>query len=336
MSANGKLEFGIIIGDHPVSLPPHEHFDLVLRLVEAAQRNGFTYITIGQHFLYSDYRWLQPIPLMARLAGETGDDVKLVTTVLIVPLHHPVILAEELATLDIVSGGRLVVGAGTGYTHFEFDYLGIPYEERYRRFVESIALMKLLWSQDRVSFDGEFWQLDDVPTHIRPIQQPRPRLWMGAHKEPAIRRAARLGDGWIIVPEASSAEVEAGIAATADEREKHGLPPVALPLRREIVIAKDQDEAVEEYAKRARERYLAYAARENPNYDADEMRRGFREWALDRSVLGTADECLEQLQRIDPSRTSPVIVRPSWPGQPIEESIAYLDEVGEKVVSAFR
>ena len=125
------MEFGILMGDQPVDSSPTEHLDLMLRKIEAAQEAGFNYLTIGQHFLYDGFRWLQPIPLLSRLAAELDDDVKLGTTVLVGPVHHPVILAEELATLDIITRGRLVVGIGTGYLPAEYETMGVPFKQRY-------------------------------------------------------------------------------------------------------------------------------------------------------------------------------------------------------------
>ena len=98
-----------------------------MRIAEAAQENDFTYIAIGQHFLYGDLRWLQPVPLLARLAAEVAPHVRLVTQIMIAPLYHPVLLAEEIATLDVVTEGRLVFGVGLGYRPEEFDYLGVPF-----------------------------------------------------------------------------------------------------------------------------------------------------------------------------------------------------------------
>jgi alkanesulfonate monooxygenase SsuD/methylene tetrahydromethanopterin reductase-like flavin-dependent oxidoreductase (luciferase family) len=330
------LEFGIILGDQPVAMDPRDHLDVILRQVDAAQRAGCTYIWIGQHFLYSGYRWMQPIPLLARLAGETGPDVKLGVSVLIVPLYHPVILAEELATLDICCGGRLVVGAGTGYTHFEFEHLQIPYEERYARLQESLELMTRLWSEDVVTFEGRFWQLHEADTHLRPIQQPRPPLWMGAMKPHAIRRAARLGDAWIVVPEATFEEVDAGMAIFDDERRRLGLPLVKQPVRREVVLGADRDDALRRYRALAQDRYLAYSARDHPQMPADQLTRGFDEWALDRAVLGTGDECVARLRQLDLDRIGPITVRPAWPGQDVDVAVSYLEQLGEQVISAFR
>ena len=103
------VQVGLLLSDVPTSVSPSQQFRDVLRIVEAAQANDFTYIAIGQHFLYGDLRWLQPVPLLARLAAEVEPHVRLVTQILIAPLYHPVMLAEELATLDVVTEGRLII-----------------------------------------------------------------------------------------------------------------------------------------------------------------------------------------------------------------------------------
>src|SRR3954469_12728829 len=155
-------QIGLLLSDVPASVPPQQQFSDLQRIVAAAQRNGFTYIAIGQHFLYGDLRWLQPVPLLARLAAEVDQHIRLVTQILIAPLYHPVLLAEEIATLDVVTEGRLVFGAGLGYRPEEFDYFGIPFKQRAGRFNESLELMKKLWTQETVNHEGKYWQLEDV------------------------------------------------------------------------------------------------------------------------------------------------------------------------------
>ena len=117
------MQIGVILGDVHTSVSPREHLDGLLRQVEAVQRNGLTYVTIGHHYLYGEYRWLQPIPTLARIAAALDDSVTLGTAVIQVPLFHPIDLAEELATLDILTRGRLVVGMGAGYREDEFTAL---------------------------------------------------------------------------------------------------------------------------------------------------------------------------------------------------------------------
>ena len=122
------VQLGVLLSDVPRSVTPSQQFKDILRIVEAAQNEGFNHIAIGQHFLYGDLRWLQPVPLLARLAAECDPGTRLVTNIVVAPLYHPVILAEEIATLDVVTEGRFVFGAGLGYKADEFGYLGIPFK----------------------------------------------------------------------------------------------------------------------------------------------------------------------------------------------------------------
>src|SRR5436305_10800346 len=109
------VQVGLLLSDVPSSVPPAQQFKDIVRMAQTAQRNGMTYIAIGQHFLYGELRWLQPVPLLARLAADCDPQTRLATQIMIAPLYHPVVLAEELATLDVVNEDRLVFGAGIGY-----------------------------------------------------------------------------------------------------------------------------------------------------------------------------------------------------------------------------
>ena len=328
-----KLEFGLILGDAPTSVDPRVQLDGILRQVEVAQRWGLTHVCIGQHFLYPGYRWLQPIPLLARLAGETGPDVRLVTSMMITPFYNPVVLAEELATLDIVCGGRLIAGFGAGYRPEEFDLLDVPHGERYARLEEAVELIRAAWQPDTFDFNGRFWRLQAATPHVTPLQRPGPPIWIGALRPPGVRRAARIGDSWMAGPGLSFAEIEEFQRVFEQERLRVGLPPARLPIRREIVFGPDLDAALALYEARTRERYLAYAARGRQL--GDDVATQFRSWALERAILGTPDECIASLRRIDAARFGPVIVRASWPEMANDEVCGYLEQLGREVVSAF-
>ena len=335
MAAPARHAFGIILGDQPVTVDPRAHLDIVLRQVEAAQRNGFTYICLGQHFLYDGFRWLQPIPLLARLAAETGPEMRLAPTVIVSPFYHPVVLAEELATLDIVCDGRLIVGVGSGYAPAEFDHLQVPYAERFRRMEEGIELMRLAWRPEPFDFEGEFWQLRGASPHVTPIQHPHPPLWLGAMRSIGVRRAARIADAWMVTPETPFWEAEESYELFCAVRAQRGLQPVPVPMRREIVVGRDRAEALERYAARSRDRYLAYTQRGNDEY----QRHGsslddFEAWATERAIVGTAAECVEAVQQLDAGMFDPLIIRAAWPGQTADEVVDYLDQLGREVISA--
>ena len=327
------MEFGILMGDETLTVSPREHLDILLREVEAAQRNGFTYLAIGQHFLYEGFRWPQPIPLLARLSAELDEHVRIGTTIIIAPLYHPVVLAEELATLDNLTDGRLFVGVGTGYLPVEYERMGVPFAERYGRLEEILQLMTHLWSQDRVTFHGRYFDLEDVPVHVRPTQQPRPPLWVGAMKEKGVRRAARWADVWTITPQQTVEEVGALMGVYAQERLALGLPLNHLPLRRELMIGADRQDALTRFQQVAQGKYVAYADRGMDLLTASEVRAKFAQTVGNHVILGDPQDCHRQITEIAGTLpVGPIIVRPHWPGMTAAQTIAYLDEVGEHVV----
>jgi alkanesulfonate monooxygenase SsuD/methylene tetrahydromethanopterin reductase-like flavin-dependent oxidoreductase (luciferase family) len=331
------VQIGVILGDVHGSVSPREHLDGLLRQVEAAQRNGLTYLTIGHHYLYGDYRWLQPIPVLARLAAELDDGVTLGTTVIQVPLYHPIDLAEELATLDIVSRGRLVIGAGAGYRQDEFTAFGIDFADRFAMMDEALRIMQLLWTQDVVSFSGRFWSFEDAHTHIRPWQDPHPPIWIGAMKDAGVLRSARLGDGWPVTPETTVPEMVRLMALYEDERERLGRPQVRHPLRREIIPGPTTDAAFERFESMAKERLLAYAARQLATRNADELSREFRSVAARETFIGTPDECVRQIAELAAIvPIDPVLVRAQWPHMSSDDVVGYLDDLGRDIVPAVR
>lgn len=331
------MQIGVILGDVHGSVSPREHLDGLLRQVEAVQRNGMTHVTIGHHYLYGDYRWLQPIPTLARLAAELDDSVTLGTAVVQVPLYHPIALAEELATLDILTRGRLVVGVGAGYRADEFTAFGVDFAQRFAMFDEALRIMQLLWTQDVVSFEGRFWSFQDGRTHIRPQQQPHPPLWIGAMKDAGVRRSARLGDGWPVTPETKVPEMVRLMALYEDERERLGRPQVKHPLRREIVPGPTTDAAFDRFEAMAKERLLAYAANQLATRNADELSREFRAVAAQETFIGTPEECIEQIRDLAAIvPIDPILVRAQWPHMSADQVVAYLDNLGRDVVPAVR
>jgi probable F420-dependent oxidoreductase len=138
----------------------------------------------------------EPISVLNFLAGCT-QRVRLGMHVLIIPYRHPILTAKMLATLDVLSGGRLILGAGVGWMAEEFAALGAPrYEERGAVTDEYLRLFKVLWTENDPRFDGKYVQVSDVGFLPKPVQKPHPPIWIGGHTGPALRRTAQLGDGW--------------------------------------------------------------------------------------------------------------------------------------------
>ena len=306
------MEVGIILGDVPTEVDGRDHLHQLLAQVRAAERSGIRLISIGQHFLYGDHRWLQPIPTLARLAAEVAPETRLATTVLLLPLLHPVALAEDLATLDIVTDGRLIAGFGLGYRREEFAAFGVPFDERVPRFEEALEVVTRMWTEDHVEHAGRFFTVDGRP-HVRPVQAPRPPIWIGAQGPPGIRRATRLGDAWPIGPTVPAADLPALIELYRAERTRLGLPAEdPLPIRRDVSVGRDRRDALDRFLDLALDRYRVYEAKGQPALGGGPTPAG--------AVAGHlvhGDEADVVAQMTDLAQTlnvGPVIVRPHWPG----------------------
>ena len=327
------VQVGMLLSDVPQSVTPSQQFKDILRIVDAAQEEGMTYVAIGQHFLYGDLRWLQPVPLLARLAAHVEPNVKLAAQIMIGPLYHPVMLAEEIATLDIVTEGRLVFGIGLGYRREEFDHFGVPYTESGKRLDETLEIVKRLWTEDEVSHHGRFWQLNEVRPHLRPVQEPHPTIWVGAHAIPGVRRAGRFGDAYACPPETPLHEVAGRYDIVANEFAKRNKPFGPQPLRRNTMIAETDVKAAEEYARVAQGRYISYAERGLDVMDPEELQRGFLSAVAPHAVVGTQETVTARLTEIVESLpVEPLLLRPQWPTMDADEAVAAIRTLGERVI----
>lgn len=323
------MRFGLILGDVPSTVSPREHFDQLLRQVHAATAAGFSLIAIGQHYLYGDVRCLQPIPTLARLAAEVDPDVRLAITVLIAPLYHPVALAEDLATLDIVTKGQLIVGLGLGYRQEEYRQFGVPFASRVPRFVELVETLRLLWTQREVTTDGPVWPLEGATPHLFPVQQPTPPIWIGANAPTGVRRSARLGDAWSIGPRMPLTQVRETLALYLGIRAELGRETGPQPIRREIVLGADRDGAVARYHALTAPRFASYSARERDSLPGTAVAGD----EVSAAILGDPDSVRDQLASLAAELpVDPVIVRAQWPGMDIDAIEAYLAQLGAEVV----
>lgn len=139
--------------------------------------------------------FLEPLAVLALVAAVT-ERVKLGTTVLVLPHRHPVLAAKTLATLDSLSGGRVIVGVGVGWLRDEIELFGVPYARRGAWSDEALGVMKRCWADERSKHTGEFFRFADVGCYPKPVQEPYPPLWIGGNSPPAYRRVARFGDGF--------------------------------------------------------------------------------------------------------------------------------------------
>ena len=174
---------------------------------------------------------MEQLTVLSFLAGQT-ERIKLVTSVLIVPHRNPLVAAKSLATLDVLSKGRLVVGVGAGWMREEFEALDLPpFEERGAVTDEYIRAFKELWSSDNPTFEGKYCRFSDITFLPKPVQQPHPPIWVGGESRPAIRRAAQQGDAWYPIgsnpqfPMPEPEQLAVGMRRLAAQAERAGRDP---------------------------------------------------------------------------------------------------------------
>jgi probable F420-dependent oxidoreductase len=188
------VHFGVILPN----FGKHSNPDGIRRVAEAAEELGFDSVWATEHIVVGPEaadtygRVYDPLVTLGWVAGRT-ERIGLGTSIVLVPLHNPIHLAKEVATLQEFSGGRFTLGVGVGWHRNEFDFMGVPFEGRGRRADEAIRLMRALWSGER-DFEGEFWSLHDATSE--PLPSPQPEIWVGGSSNRAIRRALELGDVW--------------------------------------------------------------------------------------------------------------------------------------------
>ncbi|HKE75887.1 MAG TPA: LLM class flavin-dependent oxidoreductase [Acidimicrobiales bacterium] len=190
------MRFGVGI---PVRLDPSTPRDPLretFRWCARAEELGFDFATVAHHRFTAGYN-ASPWVVLAAIAARTST-IRLGTGIFLLPLDHPLDVAEEVATLDQVSGGRAFLGAGLGYRRYEWDALQLPYERRGTRMTEALDIVQRAWTDDRFGFHGEHFSFDEVDVLPKPVQRPRPPVWVGANTPPAVRRAARLADAWMV------------------------------------------------------------------------------------------------------------------------------------------
>lgn len=334
------MKFGLsVMPQQQISDSPVMRFRQCVQQTIAARDAGFDAISSGNHYLSPPYRSLQNIPLLSRLAADSGR-MLLIAGVVLLPLLNPVQVAEEIATLDVMCEGRSVFGVGLGYREVEFEAFGVKMSERVGRMVESLNLIKRLWTEDSVTFEGKYFRLHDASSTTRPVQRPHPPIWIAANADPSVKRAARMGYPWLINPHAAMPTIERQWRLYRQTIEASGHPlPALRPAILELYVAPTREEAVETARPYLAAKYASYA-----EWGQDKVlpRDGsFRvvsdSLERDRFVLGSPDEIIEALeQRVARLGSNFLILRMGWPGMENYKVIRAIEMMGDRVIPYFR
>ncbi len=304
---------------------------------ERAEAAGFDSVWLGEHH---NNPLLYPAPLigLAAIASRTRR-VRLGTGVLLLPLYHPLAVAEEAAMVDVISGGRLILGVGAGYAPEEFAAFNVSLAERGSRLTEATQLIQRLWSEVKVSHEGRHYRVTDATVAPRPVQTPRPPIWFAGWVEPAIQRAARLGDAWLGGPSARLSELATCVQLYRQARVAAGRS------------ADDGEVALMRYVHVAESSARARAAA-GPGFIQSFEATYFR-WphpivkrpagaltieglSEDRIILGDPESCIRQIERFQTELgLAHLICRISTPGISREVARASLDLFTREVMPAF-
>jgi alkanesulfonate monooxygenase SsuD/methylene tetrahydromethanopterin reductase-like flavin-dependent oxidoreductase (luciferase family) len=334
------MKFGLIVSkQHPPGVSMVERFREHIAQVRAARDAGFDLIVMGQHYLSTPFQEIQTLPALARLAAEAGP-MRIGATVLLLPLLNPVDVAEQVATLDVISEGRFIFGAGLGYREQEYEAFGVQGKERVPRFLESLEVIKRLWSEDEVTHHGRFYHLTRARLALRPVQKPHPPIWFAANNDGAVARSARLADAWVINPHATLEILRQQVALYRKALQAAGKPfPAELPIIKELYVAPDRRTAIEECRPFLEAKYKAYGSwgQDKALPQGESFDVAFEELAQDRFVIGDPDDCIRELRRhVDLLGVNCFIFRIQWPGMEQAKVLRTIALLAERVIPALR
>jgi probable F420-dependent oxidoreductase len=312
-------------------------FEETIRECERAEASGFDSVWLGEHH---NNPVLYPTPLigLAAIASRTRR-LRLGTGVLLAPLYHPLAVAEEAAMVDVISGGRLILGVGTGYAPEEFAAFGVSLKERDSRMDEAMRLIHRLLSEEEVSHAGRHYRITEATVAPRPVQRPRPPIWFAGWVEPAIQRAGRMGDAWLGGPSATLDELAACVRLYRGARAAAGRDVAGgdVALMRYVHVA-DSAERARAIAGPAflRSFESLYFRWPHPVVKRPAGDLTIERLSENRIILGDPESCVRQIERFQRTLgVTHLICRMSVPGISREAARAALDLFAREVMPAF-
>lgn len=329
-----RFQFGLVVrGQAEADEDISRRFQETLAFVRLADRLGFDSVTKTAHYSAHPFQMLQLVPMLARFAAE-APNLRLNAGVLLLPLMSPLHVAEEFATLDVICGGKIILGVGLGYRDVEFKAFGVPRNQRARRFEANLVAIKRLWTEEKVSMKTPYFELDEASCMPKPLQRPHPPIWVGANADPAVERAARLGDCWYIGPAAEISTVERQLQMYRRALDTAGKPfPTELPMRREVFVAKTREDAIRLCAPYLGAKYAAYHSWQQELPDDDNgLGQEFEALMADRFLIGSPDEVADQIVALHLRLgVNHLVMSTEWAGMPESLAIETIDMLAKEV-----
>jgi alkanesulfonate monooxygenase SsuD/methylene tetrahydromethanopterin reductase-like flavin-dependent oxidoreductase (luciferase family) len=334
------MKLGVYLNSqHPASDDPARHLAETLEQVRLIRSLGFDSIWAGEHHVTPGFHFFPQLALLQRAAPE-AEGLWIGTNVALLPFHNPVELAEVGAFMDVMTGGRFLLGVGLGYRTEEYAIYGVPMSERASRLAEGVEVIRRLWSEDCVTHRGRHWQFSDATIAPRPLQSPRPPIIVGAQVEAAIKRAAKIGDGWLLVPIPTLDQLAPQMSLFKSARSAAGLPPSEHICRLlEVGCAPDEDSAFRRIAPFLMEKYKAYFSwgleglTLDPNAAPETQLRSL---AANRFAVGTPAQVANALVAQHRTGITHLAMRVSWPGMGQDDILAGIELLGRQVLPEVR
>lgn len=321
------MKLGLFLSAH---CAPEEDASRRLRqIVEqalAAEELGFSSLHLGHHYLAKS-AFFQPLPLAAHLASVT-ERIRIAFGIYLLPVHNPLAVAEQFATLDVLSNGRIIAGFGVGYREKEYLAFGIPYEERFVRLDESVAIIRALWQGDEVTTSGHFGTLERARVNLLPIQSDGPPIMLGAYTSRGIRRVAEHDATWLAPPDGDEETLSARFSLFRKLLAENGLSlDREYPLAREGFIAESGDRAMfkaRDYLVETYRNYRSLSALQGIDFEA---------LVAEHALVCGPDEAVGRLNRLQRELgVTEVILRMDWSGLPPSDAMEAIETVGKYVI----
>lgn len=290
----GVMQRGVFAWDDDM----RARFEELMEQARILEQLGYDSITTGSHFSTYPHREFMQIPYLSRVMAE-APSLRLNAGIVLLALHNPLEVAEYFATMDVMSGGRMIFGCALGYRDVEFKGFGVPKGGGVARFEENLEAIKRLWTESRVTMKGSHFELDEAVISVPLVQTPHPPIWMGANVDKAVKRAARVADCWYLNPHQTLTTLERQMDIYRAELERVGRAfPSELPIRREVFCARTREEAARIAAPYVKEMYDLYRTWGQDKAMAkgdQDISMEYAELAADRFIIGAPEDVAEQM-----------------------------------------
>lgn len=333
-SRSTTLEFYVFLNpEHNHGDDPRKRLDGHVRQLELAKRYGFKGIAVGQHLSTEGFQWFPPMPLLSYLSS-MATDMKMGTSVLVLPFFNPVLVAETMAFIDVATNGNSFFGAAAGWNESEFKTLGIDRKRRQARLHEGLEIIKRLWTEDDVTFHGTEFHLENVTLSLKPVQKPRPPIWMGGSTPKAAREAAEIGDAFVYSSHAPLGQLEELSKAYNAHRIQLGKGPADdVPVLRNCFVGETYEEAVQIALPYLAGSYQGFFEEHLTDVLKTGPTGGVPEAVLDRVIIGNPEQVIAGMRRVrDRLGATKVFCRMQWKGMPDAVVERALHILGERVL----